>query len=292
MERSPRADAKPSALGMLTTAAATRDSNIAATAASPTKRATIVEAAETLPASPHVFTIPAPVLPSLHSATATSFLSDTRPPQLGSQRQPQGSNWRPSVLKSPRSPRQPQSPVSSRLPRWPAPHAVPVSSLISCVIKDPPLPIRDILALGGQRRNVVETTDPPATPSLTVPELPDLAGPKGHQTRDALQQRSALWGDFQEDMRYRVLHRNDPPPPPPPPPPPHKSMRGPKVKTKARPKPPEPSDWTGKVALALHQILKKQHGRVHDVFKKFDTDGSGSLDAQGQSPVTLPARSS
>ena len=96
--------------------------------------------------------------------------------------------------------------------------------------------------------------------------------------RDPTQSRNALWTEFQSDVRHRLLHRNDPPPPPPPPP--HVTNRGPRIKSKEPPPmPAEPQDWTGKVALALHNVMKKSQQRVTDVFKKFDTDGSNALDA-------------
>ena len=145
-------------------------------------------------------------------------------------------------------------------------------SLIACVLADPPLPLHAILAAGAMRLPL------PALPR-ELPELPPLENRKPFLLRDAMQQREFLWGEFQSDVRYRLLHRNEPPPPPPPPAPPHKSSRGPKIKSKAAQLPPEPADWTGKVALALHNNMKKNQSRVRDVFKKFDTDGSDSLDA-------------
>lgn len=105
-----------------------------------------------------------------------------------------------------------------------------------------------------------------------------MRGRKGYMLQDAHQNNGALWRNFQADVRYRMEHQNDPPEPPPPPPK-HKSLRGPKVVKPTPPPEPEPTDWTGKVALALYQHMKKSQQRVTDIFKRFDTDSSQALDA-------------
>jgi Ca2+-binding EF-hand superfamily protein len=136
------------------------------------------------------------------------------------------------------------------------------------------MPLNSILHAGTSRLAL------PLPERSELPELPPLENRSEFLLRDPVQMRDALWSEFQTGVRYRLEHRNDPPPPLPPPPPPHQSSRGPKIKRKEEPQlPPEPQDWTGKVALALHQIMKKSQARVQDVFKKFDTDGSNALDA-------------
>ena len=155
------------------------------------------------------------------------------------------------------------------------------AELLKAVLLDPPASLRQIIDTGRTRERLSPSRGSPTRDlSTDLPELPPLDGRSDYLLKDPGQQRDALWTEFQTDVRYRFEHRHDPPPPPPPPPPRHTSNRGPKVKKREPPPPPpEPQDWTGKVALALHNIMKAQHQKVDNVFRKFDTDGSGELDA-------------
>jgi len=215
-------------------------------------------------------TSPASNLPRSRSPAPLHTLSLPQPPPLPSPPATARSGSPPRTLRT----RASLSTTPARNGLQPPPRTTSSSSprsLLLSVLTHPPLPLNQILAAGSKRF----PDEPPQ--SVVLPVIPSAAGRKDYQLQDRTQQNDALWGSFQADLRHRLTHRNDPPPPPEAPK--HKSMRGPKVVRPSPPPPPEPADWTGKVALALHQRMKKSQQRVADIFKKFDTDNSQSLDA-------------
>ena len=152
--------------------------------------------------------------------------------------------------------------------------------MVQTVFSDPPLPLSEIIRAGTTR---AKAQLPPVggSPLRPLPEYPSRDGRKPYLLRDPAQADDTLWGSFQAQLRTRLLKRNEPPPPPPQPKTFTSSLAMPKVapRSPSPTLPEEPQDWTGKVALALHNIMKRDHQSVHNVFRKFDTDGSNSLDS-------------
>ena len=77
--------------------------------------------------------------------------------------------------------------------------------LLAAVLQDPPVAIGAILSAGGQRIG-------PGVPPPEPPKPPSFDNREEYMLQDAGQQRDALWRSFQDDLRYMLLHRNDPPP--------------------------------------------------------------------------------
>ena len=106
-----------------------------------------------------------------------------------------------------------------------------------------------------------------------------LASPRAkYLSQDAAQNRLKVWNEFQ----YHMVAPKDVAPPAPQPE--KRKKRAPRkrkapstadVRAASGPQ----SAWAAKVAHKLHEFMRHSHARVNDVFKKFDTDGSGGLDA-------------
>ena len=173
--------------------------------------------------------------------------------------------------------------------------------LHKCMLKDPILRVSDIEKRvfdrnGGtsgslsvrSRTQVVELPTPADVSSYLSARQRQGDLPAGYLmpasipiALDAEQKRSLLWGEFQLGITNRrnaatnAIDRHEPQPP---------STRVPRSSrprgSRRKVEEEAPTDWPSRVALKLHQTIQHSHEKVRDTFSRFDTDGSGGLDAQ------------
>ena len=194
----------------------------------------------------------------------------------------------PAIFTSPRQ-EPPKKTVSARRDRVVAPPPLragfTLENVSSSLLNNPPLSLSDIRQRANNRGGAMGSLSARVRPQVV--EKPSAAtvassargygiAQDGHvYPLDTLQKRSLLWGEFQ----FGVAHLRDAPEPTSPPaprPPPKRSTRG---AGRRNHEAAQPADWPTRVAQKIYQAIQKSHEKVKSAFDRFDTDGSGALDA-------------
>jgi hypothetical protein len=85
-----------------------------------------------------------------------------------------------------------------------------------------------------------------------------------------------VWGHFQMEIWRRLTGPAEPPPRPPKKKPVRKKL--PRKKAEVEEVAVEDLSWEFRIPRLLQQMAAKNHLKMMDVFKKFDSDGSGAID--------------
>ena len=136
--------------------------------------------------------------------------------------------------------------------------------------------IRNVMAPNGTRRYTRRALTGRLSPPGLSAEEPLAEELPARSVPYVTVSHEEVWGHFQMEIWRRLTGPAEPPPRPPKKKPVRKKLR--KKKAEVEEVAVEDLSWEFRIPRLLQQMAAKNHLKMMDVFKKFDSDGSGAID--------------